>query len=257
MKVTHNSQVVTLFKKIGQTPLDVINILKQTRPEFRDQKIAYAGRLDPMAEGLLIILVGDACKNRKFYERLPKTYEFEVLFGIETDTYDILGKIVSQTELNLSKSGIIQNISHFLGKHEQPYPPFSSPRVNGRPLFYWAREGKLNSIKIPKKNIKIYSFELNNLKKVSKVKLKDTILKKLSKVTGDFRQGEIIKAWKKYFEETNQTKFQIASFTIKCSSGTYVRSIAHELGKKLESDALALSIKRTKIGDYSLPSHSE
>lgn len=89
------NRVLTLYKPVGATPLDVLYELQERNPGYKDVRLAYAGRLDPMAEGLLLVLVGDECKRRDHYQKLDKIYEFEVLFGVSTDTYDILGKITS------------------------------------------------------------------------------------------------------------------------------------------------------------------
>ena len=144
-------KVLELYKPIGKTPLQTIEEYKIKHPELTGIKLAYAGRLDPMAEGLLLVLVGDECKKRKEYEKLPKTYEFEVLFGISTDTFDVMGKIVKISKIipqedllhgsgEYQKSKINELIKKYQGKMLQEYPPYSSPRVNGKPLFWWARE---------------------------------------------------------------------------------------------------------------------
>src|SRR4051812_15345092 len=85
--------IILLNKPLSFTPLQATLKFKQAFPEYADQKIAYAGRLDPMAEGLLLLLIGNETKKRKDYEALSKTYEFSILLGISTDTYDLLGKI--------------------------------------------------------------------------------------------------------------------------------------------------------------------
>ena len=84
-----------IYKPIGQTPLEAIELLRKSDPSLADVRMAYAGRLDPMADGLLVVLVGDECKNRTKYELLDKTYNFTMLLGLSTDTYDILGRITS------------------------------------------------------------------------------------------------------------------------------------------------------------------
>ena len=95
--------IILINKPISLTPLQAIRRLQSLHPELEGEKIGYAGRLDPMAEGLLLLLVSDENKKRKEYERLPKTYEFEVLLGIETDSYDVLGIItkVDATSLKI------------------------------------------------------------------------------------------------------------------------------------------------------------
>ncbi len=281
-------KVLMINKLLGQTPLEAIQELRIKNEEYKGVQLAYAGRLDPMAEGLLLILVGDECKNRDKYQDMEKEYEFEVLFGIETDTYDPLGKIQQKItnyelrdeqkleikseelreiqehrDLSLeirSKLGVnvatlnssLQSlISSFTGEVEQEYPPYSSMTVDGKPLWKWAREGRLGEIEIPKKLVNIKALELVGQYTITNYELRDEIQMRISKVKGDFRQEKILKAWDEFLKD-NSGEFQVAKFKATVSSGTYVRSIAHEMGKKLGTGAIALSIKRTRVGDYNL-----
>lgn len=84
---------VLLHKAVGQTPLEVLELWRQTKPELKNTPLAYAGRLDPMAEGVLLVLIGDECKKQTEYHHLDKEYEFEVLFGLASDSGDVLGLI--------------------------------------------------------------------------------------------------------------------------------------------------------------------
>src|SRR3712207_2873397 len=85
------NKILNIYKPVGFTPLEMITALLKEFPEYKDKKIGYAGRLDPLAHGVLLLMIGDATKQRKDYLGLDKMYEFEVLFGVETDTYDLLG----------------------------------------------------------------------------------------------------------------------------------------------------------------------
>jgi len=263
-------KVLELYKPIGKTPLQTIEEYKIKHPELTGIKLAYAGRLDPMAEGLLLVLVGDECKKRKEYEKLPKTYEFEVLFGISTDTFDVMGKIVKISKIipqedllhgsgEYQKSKINELIKKYQGKMLQEYPPYSSPRVNGKPLFWWAREKRLDEIKIPKKEITIYELlalrsfneggRFMNEYQMSAEQLLKTVHERIEKVEGEFRQKEILEIWDKKLKDRD-FRFSVFSFKITCSSGTYVRSIANKMGEDLKVGAIAFSIKRTKIGKF-------
>ena len=87
---------VIIYKKVGETPLEALENFRTKRldeghVEYRNIPMTYAGRLDPMAEGDLLILIGEECKKKDAYLGLDKEYEVEVLFGIETDTHDVLG----------------------------------------------------------------------------------------------------------------------------------------------------------------------
>lgn len=255
--------IICLYKPVGASPLQLINHFRQQYPEYQNEKLGYAGRLDPMADGLVLVLVGDENKRRKIYEDLPKEYECEVLFGIATDTYDILGKITGIERIDainlpagrqsrVYTGGMQQIVSNFIGKQIQPYPPYSSQPVNGKPLYYWARKNKLDEIEIPTKNIEIYTIETLSQRKILISNLETLITGRIAKVIGDFRQEEILTIWKAFFKHHEKQVFSIYSFRISCSSGTYIRSFAHNLGKKLKTYTLALSITRTKIGKYNL-----
>lgn len=241
-------KVISIYKHEGESPLDAIEKWRSLNPAHANSSLGYAGRLDPMAHGLLLVLVDDENLKRKEYERLSKTYEFEVLFGVSTDTYDILGKVTSSEYRILKEEDIRRLIPLYLGKQTQPYPPYSSPRINGKPLFWWARENRLAEITIPEKEIDIYTLDLLKMITISPSNLREDIVKRVTNVKGDFRQNEILESWRKFFETTSGN-FQLASFRMTCSSGTYVRSLAHTLGIQLGCGALAYSINRTQIGE--------
>lgn len=243
------------YKPVGLTPLEVVQSVKALNPLYQKAKIAYAGRLDPMAEGLLLLLVNQECKERSKFQGLAKTYEFEVLFGVSTDTYDILG-LVSELDKNLETKEITEKLANYTaqmpGKRIQSYPAFSSKAINGKKLFELAKSGKLNTIKIPSKEIEIYSIKLLSEKRISRQELEKYIFDRISKVRGDFRQDKIIENWEKLFRDNPNLTLPVYKFRIKCGSGTYVRSIAHQMGIDMRTQALALSIKRTAVGPYRL-----
>lgn len=247
--------VINIYKPVGPTPLDIIKKLRQAFPEYEKDKLGYAGRLDPMAQGLLLILAGEENKKRKEFEKLSKTYEFEILFGISTDSYDLLGKIIEFKNIEQKKDFEIklnQDISGLVGKLKQPYPPYSSARVNGKPLFYWAREEKIKDIKIPEKEIEIYESLLLDVYKLSSKELQKNVEEKIGKVKGEFRQEEILILWKDFFKENPELTFFVAKCRINCSSGTYIRSIANKIGKKFDYPSCAFSITRTAVGNFTI-----
>lgn len=249
--------LLNIYKPRGLTPLQAINLLKEKFPEYKDVKIGFAGRLDPLAHGVLLLMVGEeTTKQKDKYLNFSKEYEFEAVFGVSTDTYDALGLLNNETMQQLNNKDLENKIKKFiknkLGKQRQTYPPYSSKTVNSKPLFWWAREGKLSEIKIPQRKIEIYDFNLVEIKEISAAELKKEILKQVDSVQGDFRQKEIKEKWKNFFAVNKNENFEIARFKISCSSGTYVRSLVNELGEKLGSGAMTHQILRTKVGQYSL-----
>lgn len=248
-------EVIILDKKEGQTPLRVIENFKNKNPEYLNIPITYAGRLDPMASGVLLLLAGKKIKQKEKYLALDKKYDFSVLFGFSTDTYDILGKLQKNNfnlkNINISKielaKQIQSNLKYFKGSINQKYPAYSSKTVNGKPLFSYARSNE--KVVIPERNIFIKEIKLAKISKIKGLKLFLNIKKRVSRVEGDFRQKEILRLWKKSLFGKNRDKlFFIAHFSVSCSSGTYVRQIANTLGKKIKIPALAFAIRRTKIG---------
>lgn len=243
---------VLLNKPQGLTPLQAITAFKKQHPLYQKEKLSFAGRLDPMAEGLLIILVGDENKKRHIYEELPKTYQFELLLGINTDTYDCLGRIKTLKIPPLPEITTVKRIlKTYIGTHKQPYPPFSSKTVEGKPLYYWARADKIGQITIPMKEITITSLNLNSISLIKQKKLVQGVINRIKKVQGDFRQERIIKDWTE-LQTPPQSLFPLLMCTATVSSGTYIRSLCQGIGEKMGYPALAFSIKRTVIGDYTL-----
>ena len=241
--------------------MDAIKTLKEKYPELKDEKMTYAGRLDPLAEGALLILAGNAVHEKEKYLKLDKEYEGEILFGFTTDTYDILGlpKKIKTTPYRHSMSivEIRNDLNKFEGEISLPLPPYSSYKIKGKPLFQWSREGKLNKIEIPTQKTKIHSAELLSLDKISGQKLLETIKQKINLIQGDFRQKEILKKWQEKMLPTlsdskNKEAFWVAKIKIACSSGTYIRAVAFEIGKKMKTGGVILSLTRTKVGDFEI-----
>lgn len=251
-------KVIILNKKEGETPLLSLESFRMKNKEYKEVSMTYAGRLDPMASGVLVILTGEECKNKEKYLKLGKEYEFEILFGFATDTYDILGKVINSHRSDLwekedFEKNIKNNLKFFTGKFAQTYPMYSSKTVAGKQLFIYARAGEDLSaqagVEIPSREVSVKSLKLLKIKKISSKKLLENIEKRVGRVGGDFRQKEILKIWEKELKNKEENYF-VAKFYIKCGSGTYVRSIANSLGEKLGIPALALTIVRTKVGKW-------
>ncbi len=244
------NNILLLYKESGETPLQCLERFKLAYPEYQSMPLTYAGRLDPMAEGLLLVLSGEEVYNKQSYLDLPKTYQFDVLWGFETDTYDALGLVQSTSDKPPTSQEIETVLSKYVGKRQQVYPLYSSKTVEGKPLFVWARSGDADSIEIPRREIEIFSLMHVGSGEVAGSTLADKIQSSLEKVKGDFRQEEIKEGWQKVTDRGK--KYHISSFEMTCSSGTYVRSLAHDLGVYFGSGAIALHIKRLKIGPYSI-----
>lgn len=254
---------VVLEKKIGQTPLEALTAWKEKHPACASIPASYAGRLDPMASGKLLILLGDECKKQDRYTGLDKEYEIEVLLDLGSDTGDVLG-LPSYIGMQASTAKLPAALSAAQGTHTVPYPAFSSKTVNGKPLFLHMLEGTLDTIEIPVHDETIYRLELLEQKELSRDELSTRIVDSLahaprsdepSKTLGaDFRQDEIRAAWRTVFDAMPDRSFTSVRLRITCASGTYMRTLAARIGKELGTTGLVLSIHRTTIGRFlSLP----
>ncbi len=248
-------ELLAIYKPIGLTPLQLIDTLREQRPEYTDETIGYAGRLDPMAHGVMLLMIGEETKNRDQYLSLTKEYTFELILGLETDTYDLLGCLRKTEMYPIPKNvNLIVNsfVNTHVGKQSQSYPPYSSKTVRGKPLFWWAKNSKLDEIEIPKRDIEIFDFVVLSQEEILGEEIEKKILTTVNLIQGDFRQNEIRKRWDTFFASNKHASFTKLQCRVACSSGTYIRGLVHELGKELNCGAVTTDISRTRVGDYSL-----
>ncbi len=254
-------QFVVVDKRVGQTPLMALEEWKKLNPLYADVPVCYAGRLDPMASGKLLLLLGDECKRQKAYSDLDKEYDVEVLLDIGSDTGDVLGIPDYAHRVSVADEHILMKVlASERGAHLRAYPVFSSKTVNGKPLFLHALEGTLGDIEMPTHLERIYDIQSQDSYTLSGEELDARIRNLLalvprtdepSKRLGeDFRVDSIRGQWKSLFDTVHERKFVVLHLKVICASGTYMRSLAGRIGESLETKALALSIKRTKIGKF-------
>jgi tRNA pseudouridine55 synthase len=246
------NSILFVWKPLGWTPLKAVTVFKEKNPEYKNATISYAGRLDPMAEGLLLLLVEDQNKKRKEYEGLKKTYVIEMVFGLSSDTYDALGVIEKVNAYEMDNNKVENALHDFIGRQKQVYPPYSSKTVLGKPLYWWARTNRISEIELPTREIEIKSITQLTQKRVSVEKICQKMIKAIQRVDGDFRQQQIIASWKKVCNEQKGSFFDVLKLEIECSSGTYMRRLVYDIGVRLGCGALCLSIRRTKLGDHLL-----
>lgn len=254
-------QRIVIEKKVGETPLMALNAWRSKNPDYQTLPASYAGRLDPMASGKLLILVGEKCKKRERYTGLDKEYEIEVVLDLVTDTGDVLG-IPAYAERNtiVDATTLAPILTALRGTHTLPYPAFSSKTVAGKPLFLYALEGTLNTIDIPTHAETIYRIEALQLSCMTRVDLRrriETLLdcapksdEPSKRIGADFRQDMIRSAWSAIYAGMPDRSFTLVRLRVTCASGTYMRTLAARLGAACGTTALALSIHRSKIGRY-------
>ncbi len=247
--MAEKAEIVNLYKNLGETPLECLLRYKAEHPEYQDVKMTYLGRLDPMAEGLLLVLAGNT-RDRQQYLDLDKTYEFEVLWGFKSDTYDILGLVEEGKFPNKLENKMLSLLKKIRVKTSQTYPLFSSKSFGGD--FLKARDQQIEGYDLPERRIKIFSLDHIHTRVITGREILEEVTRRLSLVRGDFRQKEIMSAWNNLLMPLVNETYLISKFTIDVSSGTYVRGLANEMGEILNSGALAWSIKRTRVGEYKL-----
>lgn len=215
IKMLVDNRIISVSKPEGMSSYDVIRLFKKKYPSI---KIGHGGTLDPLAEGVLLILIGQATKQFDELRKLDKEYEMTVEFGWQTDTGDREGKIINKlsnksiNQLKLTKAKIDKVLRSFIGKYEQEVPTFSAAKFKGKPLYWYARRG-INQTPIEKKKM---------------VEIKDI------KILG-------------YDDIKHQLKIRVV-----CGSGTYMRTLAIDIGKKLGIPAVMIKLIRTRIGKYSI-----
>lgn len=212
----------------------------------------YAGRLDPLASGVCVVLSGEDRHQKEAYLKLPKEYLVDVLFGVETDTLDPLGLAteVKEKENLIRLNDLNSSINEFLPNYEQIPPRYSSIPSKGQPSFIHARN---NSDETPtSRKVSIESVELVELHTVNKSDLLSETVARVKQVNGDFRQTETLDKWSQIKNEL-PNNLSVCKLRVTCGSGTYMRSLARDLGKKLNTPSIALRIIRTRVGDFRLP----
>ncbi len=236
-----------IYKEAGETPASLVKRFRLEQNISESIPVTYAGRLDPMAQGLVLLLAGPSCKRKDEFLGLDKTYEFEVLFGVATDSFDMLGLITNTEEYLPTEKEILESLEKIKNTKNFPYPPFSSKPVGGKQLFVHAKEGTLPK-EMPTLQGEVHSIVLQNTRIISVEEVIKEKIEIIKKVEGDFRQKETIDGWQKFLENNKDKKCLIATFETTVSSGVYIRTLATMFG----GPALAYSIKRLKVGGFSL-----
>ncbi|HLP61374.1 MAG TPA: tRNA pseudouridine(55) synthase TruB [Candidatus Deferrimicrobium sp.] len=184
-------------------------VVDEIRKIFKIKKVGHFGTLDPLAEGLLLIAVGNATKFFNFYMGKRKCYTGLIKFGYATTTYDTEGEPIGEKkDIDLYRVDIPALLSRFTGKLMQTPPIYSAKKFKGKPLYKYARENKEEEVIIKPAAVEVYSFKGN-------VVDKETL-------------------W----------------FEVYTSSGTYVRSLAHDMGQAVGVGAYLEKLKREEVGEY-------
>ncbi len=237
-----NKMILLIDKPKGITSFDCIRIL---RKKLGIRKMGHAGTLDPMATGLMIIGVGEGTKMLGQYLKLPKTYEAELLLGVHTDTGDITGRElpISPPALELRRAGnnqfpnsnqiskisdeeIRKVLNEMVGKIELPVPAYSAIKRGGEALYKKARRGEI--VDAPIKTMEVLSSEFLGV----------------TVVPYNYDRSYTVKGGE---EKENGLVIKVR-FDV--GSGTYIRSLAEEFGRRLGVPATLAALRRTRIGEF-------
>ncbi|MEE1313947.1 MAG: tRNA pseudouridine(55) synthase TruB [Lachnospiraceae bacterium] len=191
--------IINVYKEKGYTSHDVVAKL---RGILKQKKIGHTGTLDPEAEGVLPVCLGKGTKLCDVIENTDKTYQVVMLLGIETDTEDMTGSVVSQKEVNCTPEEVEEVIRSFQGNIMQIPPMYSALKVNGKKLYELARSGK--EVERRPRPVTIYDI------KIITINLPEVVME------------------------------------VRCSKGTYIRSLCRDIGKKLTCGGCMKSLIRTE-----------
>ncbi len=190
------------------------DVIRQLRKKLNIKKMGHGGTLDPAASGLMIVGINKGTKKLTNLIKLDKVYQADILLGIKTDSGDLEGKILEEKEITekLKEENIKKVLESITGEIELYVPIYSAIKRGGEALYKKARRGE--KVDPPKKIMKIHWIKL----------------------LGHHQEGN------RY----------ILKLEMKVSSGTYIRSIAEEIGEKLNLPATVKELRRTKIGDFTI-----
>ena len=147
--------ILVVNKEKNMTSRDVVN---EVCKKLNTRHIGHTGTLDPIATGVLVLGVNEGCKIIDLLTSNNKTYEAEVIMGIETDTLDVDGKIIKEEEVSVSKEKLEEVIANFPKKYLQEVPKYSAIHVDGKRLYEYARNNI--DVELPKREVEIYSLKL-------------------------------------------------------------------------------------------------
>lgn len=246
---------VLIEKKEGETPLQALERLRLEEGISKDTPMTYAGRLDPMASGLLLILIGEECKRKEVYLGLDKEYEFQILLGFSSDTGDILGIPTRGEDTHPPHEAIERIVGECIGTYEMEYPLFSSKTVDGRPLFSYGLEKDQASIEIPKRAMTVHSISCLGMRAIQTGALLKDIRARIHAFTppesdlqgSDFRKEGIETRWQEVLKENGE--YVVLHIKASVGAGTYIRALAPEIARRLGTSGLAYAIRRTRIGN--------
>jgi tRNA pseudouridine(55) synthase len=245
-----NKNRTIILKSAGKTMNQLIEEYKKTC-HSSITKICYAGRLDPMARGDVLLLFNDECKQGEKYNMMNKTYSFKIILGLQTDSDDPMGIIQNisnisslDTLINL-KIKVNNNIN--IGQFRQKFHIYSSKCVNGLPLWHYAKNKiNISDEDIPSHLVTIYNYKTEILEQYDYLSWKDTIINQIKTIDTkcDFNQEHIINQWNQF---NKFDKLYAIPVILDVSSGFYVRQFVRDLSDLIGIPLLTYDINRIRL----------
>lgn len=242
------------YKRIGETTGDLSNRLKK---EHGYKKVAICGKLDPMARGITNYLADDDTKQMQNYLNNIKTYEFDIVLGIKTDTDDIMGIISDYRFDKPDCNALVKTIQSLINQDYQKFHPYSAIKykINGerKSLHQWTNENKLTYEELPGKKVNVFDIQVNNIQTIKLKSYIQEIFNRLQTIDDmhktSFRVNDIIHSWEQLSKnyEKNEEDIELIKIPVKMivSAGYYIRMIAYDLYNRMNVPCHIFDIHRT------------
>ena len=234
--------VLLIDKPLGWTSFDVVNKIRyflSIRVGVKRIKLGHAGTLDPLATGLLILCAGEYTRRIDEFQGQDKTYTGTMTFGAVTACYDLEKPVeIEQQPVLLSQAQLEQARLQQIGYIEQYPPVFSAVKVDGKRLYSNARKGN-DEVEVPPRKVTISQFDLAPLRPVDPA----TVRPEAADLSG---KGHPIWCHPDYIDGLQ------SDFHIVCGKGTYIRSMAYDMGRLTGCGAYLSALRRTQIGAFNV-----
>jgi len=255
--------LLPVFQPLGSST----HLLAQEVGERHQTKATHTGTLDPMAEGVIVVLTGKDRFKKQELAGWKKTYQFQILWGVSTDTHDLLGLIIDSSTAKIHQENldtkIDQLLPQFVGTQTQLIPAFSAKRTDGQSYFDLAKQNvktvnqaNSQSTKLTyTQEITIHSIEHLETQEIPAQNIVNQLNKVIPKLTNDFRQEEILQKWHTWIQnQPNQknTPLLLTTLTATASKRAYIRGLVRDLSSKMGIPATTFYILRTANGPHQI-----
>lgn len=243
-----------IYKEIGESMGQVLRRARHELGFSQDEKMTFAGRLDELASGWCIVLWGDERFNKEQWLGLDKTYKVSFVLGLQSKSLDILNDKLFLDEVVFGKQfeiGNVQKVAQgMIGEWDVAFPNMSAYKVGGMPLWNHARNG-VQPYPQPYTQLHVLSVKDIALQMISLGNLKEHVIDLCNVVQSDFNQKQIIKRWNDLVTQFGKdAPLPVVTCTVHVGSGSYVRSFAEMIARRLGSVGCVSKLERVEIGGF-------